>query len=352
MTVVFATYQSIAVLTAAQESGVGAFDLIICDEAHRTTGVSTGDDDSAFVRVHEDRHVRGAKRLYMTATPRIYGEAARQRAAEQSITLAQMDDPAIYGETLFERGFSWAVENDLLTDYRVIVLAVDEGLVARSVQRRLAQDNELRLDDATKIIGCFKALAKLDIAADVGADVQPMNRALAFCRDIKSSKIIEAEFAAVVDEYRAQAGAEEAMADLRCAVRHVDGTFNAESRSRLLDWLKTGEDGAYPARPPRRRRPAARHRGTHRRAQPLSRRSRRPHGDRAARGGPKAPLRGASQPSQQIRGLRCSTPQPRPRSRSTTSSQTSSLTRRPTSSTCSTTVGAIRATPSASRVGR
>jgi predicted helicase len=245
MTVVFATYQSIAVLSAAQEAGIDAFDLIICDEAHRTTGVSTGEDeDSAFVRIHEDRHVRGVKRLYMTATPRIYGEAARQRAAEQSMTLAQMDDPAIYGETLFERGFSWAVENDLLSDYKVIVLAVDEGLVARSVQRRLAQDSELRLDDATKIVGCFKALAKLDIAQDVGADTQPMSRALAFCRDIRSSKIIETEFASVVNEYRDEAGADEAMNDLRCDVRHVDGTFNAETRSRLLDWLKAEEDGA------------------------------------------------------------------------------------------------------------
>lgn len=117
MTVVFATYQSIQVISAAQEAGLRAFDLIVCDEAHRTTGVTTGEEDeSNFVRIHSDDHVMGAKRLYMTATPRIYGEAARQRAKEQSLTLAQMDDPATYGETLFERGFSWAVENDLLTD--------------------------------------------------------------------------------------------------------------------------------------------------------------------------------------------------------------------------------------------
>ena len=238
MTVVFATYQSIQVISAAQEVGLGAFDLIICDEAHRTTGVTTGEEDeSNFVRIHDDQHVLGAKRLYMTATPRIYGDAARQRAKEQSLTLAQMDDPATYGETLFERGFSWAVENELLTDYKVIVLAVDEGKVARSVQRRLeSADSDLMLDDATKIVGCYKALTKTDLTVDVGTDTAAMQRALIFCRDIKSSKIMEGEFAAVAEEFRTQ-NPEDALT-LDCEVRHVDGTFNADTRGRLLDWLK------------------------------------------------------------------------------------------------------------------
>lgn len=244
MTVVFATYQSIQVISAAHEAGLGAFDLIVCDEAHRTTGVTTGEEDeSNFVRIHSNDHVQGAKRLYMTATPRIYGEAARQRAKEQSLTLAQMDDPATYGETLFERGFSWAVENELLTDYKVIVLAVDEGKVARSVQRRLeTSDNDLALDDATKIVGCYKALTKTDLKIDVGTDTGSMQRALIFCRDIKTSKIIEGEFAAVAEEFRAQNPEDDLTLD--CEVRHVDGTFNAESRGRLLDWLKAdpGQD--------------------------------------------------------------------------------------------------------------
>ena len=244
MTVVFATYQSIQVISAAQEAGLGVFDLIVCDEAHRTTGVTTGDEDeSNFVRIHDDQHVLGRKRLYMTATPRIYGEAARQRAKEQSITLAEMDDVATYGETLFERGFSWAVENRLLTDYKVIVLAVDEGKVARSVQRRLeSAESELMLDDATKIVGCYKALAKTDIAKDLTVGTAPMQRALAFCKDIRSSKIIEAEFAAVVAEFQAQGDADAATLD--CEVQHVDGTFNADTRGRLLDWLKADTDGA------------------------------------------------------------------------------------------------------------
>ncbi|MBB5220376.1 putative helicase [Amaricoccus macauensis] len=239
VTVVFATYQSINVLTEAQAAGVGAFDLILCDEAHRTTGAKLGDeDDSNFVRIHDDANVKGLKRLYMTATPRIYGEAVKKQAEERSITLCAMDDPAIYGEVLFERGFSWAVEAGLLTDYRVIVLAMDEDQVARSVQRRLSEDNELKLDDATKIVGCYKALCKTGLTLDLRDDPAPMRRAIAFCKDIRSSKLIEGEFVRVVENFLEQDPGEDDVPALHCEVRHVDGTFNAETRTRRLDWLK------------------------------------------------------------------------------------------------------------------
>ena len=58
MTVVFSTYQSIDVITQAQEYGPGEFDLVICDEAHRTTGVTLAPgDESAFVKVHDDDYL-------------------------------------------------------------------------------------------------------------------------------------------------------------------------------------------------------------------------------------------------------------------------------------------------------
>jgi predicted helicase len=244
MTVVFATYQSIQVVSDAQRlHGMPRFNLIICDEAHRTTGATLdGQEESNFVRIHRNEVIEGDKRLYMTATPRIFGDGAKSKAEEVGVTLATMDDEALYGPTFFYRGFGWAVQNDLLTDYKVIVLAMDEGLVARSVQKRMADsDNTLQLDDATKIVGCYKALTKADLATDVGADIQPMKRALAFCRDIKSSKLVQSEFAAVVDEFLAHdvvLEAEDETQNLRCQIKHVDGTYNAKSRGELLDWLK------------------------------------------------------------------------------------------------------------------
>lgn len=244
MTVVFSTYQSIQVIADAQKrNGLPEFDLIVCDEAHRTTGATLeGEDESNFVKIHNQAFVAGKKRLYMTATPRVFGDAVKAKANEASAVLCSMDDEALYGQTLFTRGFGWAVENQLLTDYKVLVLAVDEQLVSSSVQRRLADGtSELKLDDATKIIGCYKALTKQGIKAELMADQQPMKRALAFCKDIATSKLVQNEFAAVITEYLASDEGKRQEADalaLDCQIEHVDGTFNAKERTRLLDWLK------------------------------------------------------------------------------------------------------------------
>src|SRR5690606_12723403 len=123
MTVVFATYQSIQVLNDAQKlHGLPEFDLVICDEAHRTTGATlAGEDESNFVRVHNQDFIAAKKRLYMTATPRVFGDAVKAKASEASAVLASMDDETLFGKTLFARGFGWAVENQLLTDYKVLV---------------------------------------------------------------------------------------------------------------------------------------------------------------------------------------------------------------------------------------
>jgi len=251
MTVIFSTYQSIQTISNAQKKyGLPEFDLVICDEAHRTTGAKFEDeDDSNFVKVHSQDYIEGKKRLYMTATPRIYGDGVKTKASEVSVELCSMDDPTLYGETFFQRGFSWAVQNQLLTDYKVIVLAVDESIVSAGVQNRLADANsELKLDDATKIIGCYKALSKTDLKQDVATDPHAMTRAIAFCRDIKSSKLITNEFGKVIEEYFDSRSimdvnlAEESK--LHCELEHVDGTFNAKARSNLLNWLKedAGED--------------------------------------------------------------------------------------------------------------
>lgn len=250
MTVVFSTYQSIQVLSEAQaRHGLPEFDLIVCDEAHRTTGVTLqGEDESNFQRVHDQSFIKGKKRIYMTATPRIYGDAVQQAAKEADAALSSMDDESKYGQTLFTRNFSWAVQRGLLTDYKVIVLAVDEAAISASVQRRLSDaDSQLILDDATKIVGCYRALLKADLAEDVAGDHSPMRKALAFTRDIRSSKLFSREFANVVGEWRESWEAENPDAplpELTCEADHVDGSFNATARNQRLAWLKNNEGGA------------------------------------------------------------------------------------------------------------
>ena len=168
LTVFFSTYQSIDVVADAQKAGLGEFDLILCDEAHRTTGVlgmdATGKDESHFVRVHDNSRVPARKRLYMTATPRIFGESVKSKAKDSAVELASMDDEAVFGPEFHRLGFGEAVERDLLTDYRVLVLAVSQDAVSAEFQQQFADDNnELSLDDAARIAGIYKALAKTGV---------------------------------------------------------------------------------------------------------------------------------------------------------------------------------------------
>lgn len=151
MTVVFSTHHSIAVLNhAQQEFGLADFDLIVCDEAHRTTGATyEGDEESSFVRVHDAEFIRASKRLYMTATPRIYADSAKATAEHEGVELYSMDNGEHYGEVLHIINFSEAVERDLLVDYKVLILTIDESHVNRRLQELLADDTKnIKVDDA------------------------------------------------------------------------------------------------------------------------------------------------------------------------------------------------------------
>ena len=237
LTVVFATYQSSLVIEEAQKvPGLPDFDLVICDEAHRTAGaLIEGEDPSHFVRIHRDEHIRCDRRLYMTATQKIYAASARTRAGKLAAALCSMEDEPIYGPLLYELTFGAAVEQSLLADYKVIVLTVPEGAAAQAIQRSLAEDGELKLDDGAKLLGCWRALAKVDADQFPENDREGMRRAIAFCRDIKSSQQVERLFARVAEEYREHEGTH--LTEYPVAAQHVDGTFNAIKRSAALHWL-------------------------------------------------------------------------------------------------------------------
>ena len=251
MTVVFSTYHSIDVISQAQkEFGFPEFDLIVCDEAHRTTGVTFGgeENDSAFVRVHNQAYLQGQKRLYMTATPRIYGDVAQEKAENEGAIVYGMNNVEIFGPEFHVITFSEAVRRKLLVDYKVIVLAVDEGTVSARLQKLLDDpDNGLKVDDAAKIVGCWKALAKIGLSQDGVEDPEPMKRAVAFCQVISpdykgrahkvSSIQIADMFQKVVEEYQLQDNIEPE-ARLTCEAEHVDGGMNASEKEAKLSWLK------------------------------------------------------------------------------------------------------------------
>lgn len=254
MTVVFSTYQSIEVISRAQakmlshtNNEYGIFDLIICDEAHRTTGVTLkGTDESAFIKVHDNNFIKAKHRIYMTATPRLYTSEARKKAEENDAVLCSMDDVSMYGEEIYRIGFGEAVEKQLLTDYKVLILAVGDKDITPALRDVITnEDGTITTNDASKFVGCINALSKR-ILGDEGlikaADPLPMRRAVAFCSTIKDSKATAQIFTDCKDAYMEDISEEDKNMMVDVVAHHVDGTMSATSRDAELMWLKAQPD--------------------------------------------------------------------------------------------------------------
>ena len=247
MTVVFSTYQSIDVISKSQkklmENGFPEFDLIICDEAHRTTGVTlAGRDESAFTKVHNNDFIKSKKRLYMTATPRLYSDDSKSKAAQYDAVLCSMDDESLYGQEVYRIGFGEAVEKDLLTDYKVLILTMSDSDIPPSIQSMISNsENEINMDDAAKLIGCINALSK-EVLGDEGllteSDPGPMKRAVAFCQNIKTSKKIGELFNTVSSTYIESLPDDKRGNMVSLVCKHIDGTMSAPDKDNLLGWLK------------------------------------------------------------------------------------------------------------------
>lgn len=254
MTVVFSTYQSIDVISKAQkqllsrtDGTYGIFDLIICDEAHRTTGVTLKDaKESAFVRVHDNDYIQAKKRIYMTATPRLYTDEIKRKAEDNDAILCSMDDKSFYGEEMYRIGFGEAVERGLLTDYKVLILAVGDKDIPPALRKAMTDDDgSIRSDDASKFVGCVNALSK-KVLGDEGlikaTDPSPMRRAVAFCSTIKASKDTAKIFTDCQDDYLADLTEAEKADMVDVVAHHVDGAMAATKRDAELMWLKEQPD--------------------------------------------------------------------------------------------------------------
>lgn len=264
MIVVYSTYQSIDVIGKAQKYLHGeiveetnelfeqedkskydfTFDFIICDEAHRTTGaIISGKDESSFTKVHSNSNVAGKHRLYMTATPRLYADNAKKKAEENSVVLCSMDNPELYGEEIYRIGFGEAVERNLLSDYKVLILTVrsNTSLPVDLLNAVQDKDKEINADEAVKLVGVINALSKRVVPdPDIVKSVDPslMHRAVAFCSKIKNSKAISESFnnfgKSINENFEEDAQEETVIA----TARHIDGSMNANERNELVNWLR------------------------------------------------------------------------------------------------------------------
>ncbi len=265
--IIFSTYQSALRIKEAQEAGLNGIDLIICDEAHRTVGAmySTNerDDKNAFTLCHSDENIKATKRLYMTATPKVYSESSKAKAKEKDNVIYSMDDAQTFGEEIYTLNFERAIALDLLTDYKVIILAVrSENLsgVTNSVNKKISQleakgtklDKKLINNEfVCKIVGTHKGLAKQDVIAlddenqednDLRnkADTFVSQRAISFCKSIQTSKNIKDSFETIMECYDEELK-KKSFKNLQIKIDHVDGTMNCKERLDKLENLNTFE---------------------------------------------------------------------------------------------------------------
>ena len=245
MTVVFCTYQSLPLIEAVQNDGAPQFDIIFCDEAHRTTGVDKpGDKTSPFVLVHDEDRIRASKRLYMTATPKLYTENARQQAADYDVEVFSMNDEEKYGPQFHWLPFSKAVELGELADYKVAIFGISENEVNAKLAGNTGKyGSEININDATRIIGCWRALQNPENKEKDDETLKPLKRVIAFTNRIDESQALTRYWNNVIEDALERLPEEEHPTNFLCETEHVDGTVHALNRKARLDWLKGDTEG-------------------------------------------------------------------------------------------------------------
>lgn len=220
LNVVFCTYQSSRQIMEAQKNfNLPEFDLIVCDEAHKTTGIAK---KYKFSLVHNQEKIRGKKRLYMTATPRI----VEGNVGEEEVY--SMSDEEIFGEDFWTYGFVDAIKDGWLKQYDIVVLGINQPAIPEDVRKEIEESNgELDLENYDRIIGCQKALC----------DKTGIKRVLAFHQRIKNSSRFAEKFEKWVKSYNAKYP-QDGYDKISVEVAHLDGSHSVTRRNNLVNWLK------------------------------------------------------------------------------------------------------------------
>ncbi len=195
----------------------------------------------------------------MTATPKVYSESSKAKAKESDNAIYSMDDEGIFGEEIYTLNFTKAIALDLLTDYKVMILAVrKENLsgVTNSVNKKISRleaegtklDKKLINNEfVCKIIGTHKGLAKQDLIAlddenkkdydlQNKNDTTPSQRAISFCKSINTSKNIKDSFETIMECYDEELK-KKSFKNLTISIDHIDGTMNCKVRLEKLEEL-------------------------------------------------------------------------------------------------------------------
>ncbi len=220
--VVFATYQSASLIIGAQEfHDTNDFDLVIADEAHRCAGKVS----DAFGSVLDEKKIKATKRLFFTATPRILSKNIKNKSHEMDFEVVSMDDHSVFGEVLYELKFSDAISQNLLSDYEVLVIGVDDEMIKKQIVSRdlIKVDDQTILDAETVAsqIALIKAIKKYDL-----------KRIITFHNKIKNAKNFSNSFKQTFKHIR---HSEMPAGEIYCD--YISGSMRATERNRKLHQL-------------------------------------------------------------------------------------------------------------------
>ena len=231
LTAVFSTYHSLPVVKKA--AGNIKFDIIFCDEAHRTTGV---ENKSFFTLVHEDSNVKAGKRVYMTATPRVYSDVIK---AKMGKVIYSMDDELKYGPVFHNFSFSEAVRQGVLSDFRVKIAIVPPEVADRDfIQSISEKKGEIPLDERTLLASVWHGLNH----PDDNESPKLLQRVIAFANRIDRSLMFAGKITDNNDTNRSLDTIVNALEPKwktgnRVEVEHVDGRTRAIERRNQMHWL-------------------------------------------------------------------------------------------------------------------
>ena len=239
MLVAFSTYHSIRLISDAQhEAGAPPFDLMFCDEAHRTTGaqlIADRDDDrgtSVFLMPHHNRFVKAEKRIYMTATPKIW--STKSESSYRNAEVFSMDDESQFGPVFYKMKFSEAIDKGLLSDYYLVGLTIDPAWKDQVSEMDLHPG--LAAGEQAKLYGAVKG-----VSFDEN-EVPHLRRSISFTNTIKRSLQHQLSMETASERLREMALENNKTPPYRVRTRHIEGKTKANIRRQRLDWLKEPED--------------------------------------------------------------------------------------------------------------
>jgi superfamily II DNA or RNA helicase len=219
--VIFSTYQSSSKIAKAIKGTKRKFDLVIADEAHRLAGTV----DKEYGSVLQKNALPSKHYLFMTATPRIFTANVQKTASERGVEVYSMDDESIFGKQLHNYSFADAIRDGVLTDYRVVVVGVDDPMLVDMIeQRELVRAGDIDTDAKTLAshIGLAKAMRDYKL-----------NRVISFHSRIKSAKNFAEAHPRIRDWMK-----EPNIKSTKLTTLTISGQDSSDARKTVLDQLK------------------------------------------------------------------------------------------------------------------